>query len=119
MLRGGQACPAVLKPRHQSFVPIQDRAVGLRALITGAGAKPSTNAVRAAYLELLADLAGLHPHSSPLNPDNLNEVLTALSDHLNTTRYDTVQKVPGGLGLRIGVTNALQNAVKEMARRVA
>ena len=106
----------------------------VRALITGAGAKPSTNPVRAAYLELLADLTVAPPRSFPLSPhivdledrvNHLGEVLTALSDHLDTTCYDTAKKLPGGFGLRIGAfpsdlaSDALQKAVKEMARRVA
>jgi hypothetical protein len=109
----------------------------VRALITGAGAEPSTNPLRGAYLELLGDLAGLPSRSIPLNPhifdledrvDHLSEVLTARSYHPNTTCYDTAKNVSGGLGLRIGtfpsdsasdVNDALQKAVKEMARRVA
>ena len=106
----------------------------VRAEITGAGAKLATNAVRAAYLQLLAALAGLPPRSFPLDPHivdledrvaHLSEVLTAQSDHLNTTRYGTWKKVPGGLGLLIGAfpsalaSDALRKAVKEMARRFA
>jgi hypothetical protein len=109
----------------------------VRLLITGPDAKPSTSPIRAAYLELLAGLAGPPPRSFPLNPhivdleerlDHLSEVLTARSYHPNTTCYDTAKNVSGGLGLRIGtfpsdsasdVNDAVQKAVKEMARRVA
>ena len=40
----------------------------IRALITGAGAKPSTNPVRAAHAEFVATLAGHPPWPIPLEP---------------------------------------------------
>ena len=81
----------------------------IRALITGAGAKSSTNQVRAGYAEFVAALAGHPPRRIPLNPDgfdledrvdHLNKVLNARSACLIAIRDNTAQNVPGGLDLR-------------------
>ena len=110
----------------------------VRALITGAGAKPSTNPIRVAYAEFVATLAGHPLWSIPLNPDatdledradHLKKVLNALSVYLSAILDDTAQNVPGGLDLRqidailsdltSDVTGTIQRAADAMAGRVA
>jgi hypothetical protein len=110
----------------------------IRALITDASAKASTNPVRAAYAELVATLAGHPPRLIPIDAeainledraDHLNKVLNALSAYLTALLDDTAQNVPGGLDLRqvdallsdlvSDVSGTLQNAVERMAWRVA
>ncbi len=110
----------------------------IRALITGAGAKPSTNLVRAAHAEFVAGLAGHPPWSIPIyadatdledRADHLKKVLDALSVYVTAILDDTAQNVPGGLDLRqidallsdLGsdVAGMLQRTADAMAERVA
>ena len=110
----------------------------IRALITGAIAKPSTNPVQAAYADFVAALAGHPPRPIPVyadavdledRADHLQKVLTALSAYLTVILDDTAQNVPGGLDLRqvdallsdlaSDVTGTLQHAAERMAWRVA
>ncbi len=81
----------------------------IRALITGAGAKPSTNPVRAAHAEFVAAVAGHPPWPIPLyadatdledRADHLKRVLNAVSVYLTAILDDTAQNVPDGLDLR-------------------
>ena len=48
----------------------------IRALITGASAKPSTNPVRAAYADFIAALAGI-PHGQSRSMPTLSILRTA------------------------------------------
>jgi hypothetical protein len=110
----------------------------IRTFITDTRAKGSTNSVRAAYVELVAALAGHPPRPVPIDADaidledradHLNKVLNAFSAYLTAVRDDTAQNVPGGLDLRqtdallfdlaSDVSGALQHAVERMAWRVA
>ncbi len=110
----------------------------IRALITGAGAKQSTNPVRASHTEFVTVLAGHPPWPIPLDPaaadledraDHLNTVLNALSAYLTVILDDTAQNVPGGLDLRSidalisdlesDVTGTVQRAADTIAGRVA
>ena len=81
----------------------------IRALITGAGARPSTNPVRAAHAEFVAAVAGHPPRPIPVGADatdledradHSSTVLNALSAYLTAILTDTAQNVPGGLDLR-------------------
>jgi hypothetical protein len=81
----------------------------IRALMTGAGAEPSTNPVRAAHAEFVAALVGHPPWPISLDPDatdledradHVNKVLNALSVYVTAILDDTAQNVPGGLDLR-------------------
>ena len=63
----------------------------IRALITGAGAKPSTNPVRTAHAEFVAALAGRPPWPIPLGADASD--LEDRADHLK-------QGAQRGVGLR-------------------
>jgi hypothetical protein len=110
----------------------------IRALITGASAKPSTNPIQAAYAEFVAALAGHPQRPIPVyadavdledRADHLNKVLTALSVYLTAILEDTAQNVPGGLDLRpvdaflsdlaSDMTGTVQQAAERMASRVA
>jgi hypothetical protein len=110
----------------------------IRSPITGAGAKPSTKPVQAAYAEFVAVLVGHPPRAIPVyadaanledRADHLNKVLTALSEYLTAILVDTAQNVPGGLDLRqidallfdLGsdLIGTLQCAVAGVAGRVA
>jgi len=110
----------------------------IRALITGATAKPSTNPVQAAYTDFVAALAGHPPRPIPVyadavdledRADNLQKVITALSVYLTVILDDTAQNVPDGLDLgqvdallsdlASDVTGTLQHAAERMAWRVA
>ena len=110
----------------------------VRALITGAGAKPSTNPTRVAHAEFVATLAGHPPWPIPLDPDatdledradHLKEVLNALSVYVTAVLDNTAQNVPGGLDLRYidallsdlasDVTGTIQRAADAMVGRVA
>ena len=101
-------------------------------LITGAGPKPSTNSVVAAY----AAPGGTGRHSpQPILLDSRVIDIDERSDHWALWAYliaildQTEQNVPGGLDLRqiaallsdlaSTVAGTLQNAVECMARRVA
>ena len=111
---------------------------GIRALITGADAKPSTNPVRAAHAEFVAAVAGHRPWPMPFRADvtdledradHLEKVLEALSVYVTAILDDTAQNVPGGLDLRqidallsdlaFDVTGTIQRAADAMAGRVA
>lgn len=70
----------------------------IRSPITGAGAKPSTKPVQAAYAEFVAVLVGHPPHPIPVyadaanlvdRADHLNKVLTALSEYLAAILYQS------------------------------
>jgi hypothetical protein len=110
----------------------------IRALITGASAKPSTNPVRAAHAEFAAALAGHPPWPLPLyadatdledRADHLKKVLDALSVYVTAILDDTAQNVPGGLDLHSidallsdlasDVTGTIQRAADAMSGRVA
>ena len=110
----------------------------IRALLTGASAKSSTNPVQAAYAEFVAALAGHPPRPIPVDADavdleeradHLKRVLNALSAHLTAILNDTAHNVPGGLDLRqvdaflsdfaSNMTGTLQHAVERMPWRVA
>jgi hypothetical protein len=108
----------------------------IRAFITGASAKPSTNPIRAAYANFIACL--VPPRPIPLDPhavdledrlDHLEKVFTALSAYLIAILSGTAENVPGGLDLRqvdsllsdlaSDMIGTLQHAVERMAWRVA
>jgi len=81
----------------------------IRALITGAGAKPSTNPVRSAHAEFVTALAGQPPWPMPLfadasdiedRADHVKKVLDAVSAYVTAILDDTAQNIPGGLDLR-------------------
>jgi hypothetical protein len=110
----------------------------VRALITGAGAKPSTNPVRAAHAEFVATLAGCPPWPIPIaadatdledRADHLKKVLNARSVYVTAILDDTAQNVPGGLDLRSidallsdlssDVTGTIQRAADSVAGRGA
>ena len=107
----------------------------VRALITGAGAKPPTNPVRLAHVEFAATLAGnppwpilLYADASDLEDraDHLKKVLDALSVYVTAILDDTAQNVPGGLDLRAIdallsdlESGTIQRAADAMAWRVA
>ena len=106
----------------------------IRALITGASAKPSTNPVRAAHAEFVAALAGHPPWPLPLyadatdledRADHLKKLLDALSVYVTAILDDTAQNVPGGLDLRAidallsDLSGTIQRAADAMASRVA
>ena len=109
----------------------------IRALITGASAKPSTNPVQAAYADFVAAVAGHPPRSIPVyadavdledRADHLRNVLTALSVYLTVILDDTAKNVAEGLDLgqvdalvsdlASDVTAPLQHAADRMAWRV-
>jgi len=110
----------------------------IRALLTGASAKSSTNPVQAAYVESVAAMAGYPLCPIPVDADaidleeranHLKQVLNALSAHVTAIVNDTAHNVPGGLDLRqvdaflsdfaSNMTGTLQHAVERMAWRVA
>jgi hypothetical protein len=80
----------------------------IRALITGADAKPPTNPVRAAHAEFVASLAGHAPRLILVDPDavdledradHFENVLSAVSAYLAVILEDTAQNSLGGLDL--------------------
>jgi hypothetical protein len=106
----------------------------IRALITGAGAKPSTNPARAAHVEFVAAVAGHQPWPMPLDADatdledradHLNTVLKAVSAYLAAILDDTAQNVPGGLELRqvdallSDLTSEVSGTLQQAAERTA
>jgi hypothetical protein len=110
----------------------------VRALITGARAKPPTDPVRAAHAEFVGTLAGnppwpilLYADASDLEDraDHLEKVLDAVLVYVTAILDDTAQNVPGGLDLRqidallsdliSDVTGTLRHAADAMAERVA
>jgi hypothetical protein len=109
----------------------------VRALITGASAKPSTSRIRAVHAEFVAPRAGHPPGPIPLDADaidledradHLNKVFTALSLYVTAILDDTAQNIPGGLDLRhirallsdlASVTGTIQLAAEGMAGRIA
>jgi hypothetical protein len=110
----------------------------IRSPITGAGAKPSTKPVQAAYAEFVAVLVGHPPRAIPVyadaanledRADHLNKGLTALSEYLTAVLDDTARNVPGGLDLSqvdallsdlvSDMSGTLQHAVERTAWRVA
>ncbi|MGA8613435.1 MAG: hypothetical protein WB760_17375 [Xanthobacteraceae bacterium] len=109
----------------------------IRALITGAGSKPSTNSVRTALAEFVTALAGQPPWPIPLfadatdledRADHLKKVLNAVSVYVTALLGDTAQNVPGGLDVRYidallsdlvsDVTGTIQGAADAMPGRV-
>jgi hypothetical protein len=81
----------------------------IRALITGASAKPSTNSVRSAHAEFVTAVAKYLPWPIPLiaettdledRADHLNTALNALLVHVAAVLDDVAQNVPGTLDLR-------------------
>jgi hypothetical protein len=110
----------------------------IRALITGASAKLSTNPVRAAHVEFVAALAAQPPWPIPLDADatdledradHLKKVLDALSVYVTAILDDTAQNILGGLDVRSidallsdlasDVTGTIQRAADAMAGRIA
>jgi hypothetical protein len=110
----------------------------IRAFITDTSARGSTNPVRAAYVELVAALAGHPPRPVSIDADatdleeradHLNKVLNALSAYLTAMLEDIAQNVPGGLDLRqvdalrsdlaSDMSGTLQHSVERTAWRVA
>ncbi len=110
----------------------------IRALITGANAKPSTNPVRAAHADFVTALAGNPPWPIPLfadvsdledRADHLKTVLDAVSVYVTALLDDTAQNVPGGLDLRqinvllsdltSDVSGTIQRAADAMAENMA
>ena len=110
----------------------------IRALITGANAKPSTNPVRAAHADFVTAMAGNPPWPIPLfadasdledRADHLKTVLAALTVYVTAILDDTAQNVPGGLDLRqidallsdltSDVTGTIQRAAGAMAENMA
>ena len=107
------------------------------ALITGAGAKPSTSPIRV-HADLVTAITGHLPWPIPLladasdlegRADHLNKVVNAVSVCVNAILDDTAQNVPSGLdlgqvdlllsGLESDVTGTLRHAVEAMAGRGA
>lgn len=81
----------------------------VRALITGASAKPSTNPIRAAHADFVTAVAANRPWPIPLfadasdledRADHLKTVLDAVAVYVTALLDDTAQNVPGGLDLR-------------------
>ena len=110
----------------------------IRALITGASAKPSTSPVRFAYAGFVATLAAYPPRPIPIDADaidledradHLDKVFGALSVYVTVILDDTAQNVPGTLDLRdveailadlaSDVTGTIQHAADDMAGRPA
>ena len=110
----------------------------IRAFITGASAKLSTNPIRAADADFIARLTGHPPRPIPLDPhavelkdrlDHLEKVFTASSAYMIAILSGTAENVPGGLDLRqvdgllsdlaSDMIGTLQHAVERMAWRVA
>jgi hypothetical protein len=78
----------------------------IRALITGASARLSTNPIRAAHAEFVAALAVHPPRAIPVDTDavdledradHLKKVFSALSVYLTAILDDTAQNTRGGL----------------------
>jgi hypothetical protein len=95
----------------------------IRALITGAAAKPSTNGVRSAHAEFVAAVAARPPWPIPIHADpsdledraeHLKSVLDAVSGYLNTILDDSAQNLPGGLDLR-QIDALLQDLASEVS----
>lgn len=108
----------------------------IRAFITGATAKTSTDPIRAAVADFIGRLAGHPPRPIPLDPhavdledrlDHLEKVFTASWACMITILSGTAENVPGGLDLVDGLISdlasdmigTLQHAVERMAWRVA
>jgi hypothetical protein len=110
----------------------------VRALITAANAKPSTNPVRLAHAEFAATLAGNPPRPVLLyadvsdledRADHLEKVIDAVSVYLTAILDDTAQNIPSGLDLRqidarlsdltTDVTGTSQRAADAMAENMA
>ncbi len=110
----------------------------IRALITGANAKPSTNPVRAAHADFVTAMAGNPPWPIPLfadasdledRADHLKTVLAALTVYVTAILDDTAQNVPGGLDLHqidallsdltSDVTGTIQRAAGAIAENMA
>ena len=108
----------------------------IRALITGAGANPSTNLIRTAHAEFVTAV-GQPPWPIPLfadatdledRADHLKKLLNAVSVYVTALLGDIAQNVPGGLDLRSidallsdlasEVTGTIQGAADAMAGRV-
>jgi hypothetical protein len=109
----------------------------VRALITGAEGKPSTNSVQAAHAEFVAVLAANPPWPIPVGvnatdledrADHLKTVLDALSVYVTAILHDTAQNALGGLDLRYinallsdlasDVTGTVRRAADAIAGRV-
>ena len=80
--------------------------IPIRALITGASAKPSTSPVGEAHAEFVAAMAGHPPRPIPLDgdaidledrADHLDKVFGAFSVYVTVILDDTAQNVPGNL----------------------
>ena len=114
----------------------------VRALITGAGAKPSTNpandSVRAAHADFVTAMAANRPRPIPLfadasdledRADHLKAVLDAVAAYVTAILDDTAQNVPGGLDVRSvsallsdltsEATGTLRRAADAMAQNTA
>ena len=81
----------------------------IRALLTGVSAKPSTNRIRVAYAEFIANLVENPPRPIPVyadatdlqaRADHVEGLLTALSAYLAAILDDTAENVAGRLDFR-------------------
>jgi hypothetical protein len=81
----------------------------IRAFITAASARPSTNSIWAAYADFIARLAGRLSRAIPLDPhavdlkdrlDHLKKVFNALWAYSIAILSGNAENVPGGLDLR-------------------
>jgi hypothetical protein len=108
----------------------------IRALITGASAKPSTNSVRSAHAEFVTAVAKHPPWPIPLiadttdledRADHLNTALNALSVYVAAVLDDVAFRAglisarsrPFFPNLSYDVTGTIQRAADDMAGRVA
>jgi hypothetical protein len=109
----------------------------IRAPITGAGEKLSTNSVRTAHAEFVTALPGQPPCPIPLfanatdledRADHLKKVLNAVAVYVTALLGDTAQNIPGRLDLRYTdallsdlaseVIGTIQGAADAMEERV-
>jgi hypothetical protein len=110
----------------------------IRALITGASPKPSTNPIRAAHAQCVGALVENPPRPIPVYADaidlqhrakHVKGVRPALSIYLTAILDAAAQNVPGGLdlchvdgvfsGLTSDVAGSIQYAAASMAGRAA
>lgn len=134
----GNFPPTLTQAKEEPMAQADYVSIATRALITGVGAKPSTNPVRAAHAEFVAAVAGHPPCPIPIyadasdiedRADHLKTVLNVLSVYVTALLDDTAQNLPGGLDLRqvdallsdltSEVGGTLQQAAEDLERRAA